>query len=84
MKIQVRITNLGNGKHTHKNTSSLNDIGNLQEEVNSLGMNDTEIQPTDSYINLSYRKPVEFLKLLEELKINFNDLIVLIRISTIG
>lgn len=40
MNIEVCITNLGNGKHTYGNMSSLDNASNLQRVVNLLGIND--------------------------------------------
>lgn len=82
MKIEVCIINLGNGKYMYENISSLSDIRNLQEQVNPLGMNDTEVQLIDSNINISDRNLIPFLELLEEYKISPEELAALFQVET--
>ena len=50
IKIQVCVTNLGNYKYVYGYINSLSDIADLEQEVNPLGMNDTEVQLIDSDI----------------------------------
>jgi len=82
MKIEVCIINLGNGKYIYGNVSSSSDIGDLEQEVNPLGMNDTEVQLIDSDINISDRNLIPFLRLLEEHKIDPEDLAALFQVGT--
>lgn len=82
MKVEVCITNLGNGKYMYQNISSLSDIRNLQEQVNPLGVNDTEVQLIDSDINISDRNLIPFLELLEEYKISPAELAALFQVGT--
>lgn len=82
MNIEVCITNLGNGKYTYGNISSLSDVRDLQEQVNSTGANDTEVQLIDADIPVSDSNLLEFLRMLEEHKINPEELAALFQVGT--
>lgn len=82
MYIEVCITNLGNGNYLYRNVSSVSDIVDLQEKVNPLGMNDTEVQLIDTDINISDRSLMEFLRLLDEFEISPEDLAALFKVGT--
>lgn len=82
MKIQVCVTNLGNYQYVYGYVNPLSDIGNLEEEVNPLGMNDTAIQLIDTDINISDRNLIPFLELLEEYKITPAELAALFQVGT--
>lgn len=82
MNIEGCIINLGNYKYVYGHVNSLSDIGDLQEEVNPMGMNDTEVELIDADVNVSDRNLVPFLELLEEFKISPEDLAALFHVGT--
>lgn len=67
------------GKYIYENISSLSDIRNLQEKVNSLGINGTEIQLIDADVNISYGTIFLFLEPLEEFNASLEDFSCLVR-----
>lgn len=82
MKVEVCVTNLGNYKYVYGYVNCLSDIAELQEQVNPMGMNDTEVQLIDADVNVSDRNLIPFLELLEEFKISPEDLAALFKVGT--
>ncbi|WP_160683607.1 hypothetical protein [Clostridium sp. C2-6-12] len=82
MKIEICITNLGNGNYIYGNVYSLYDIIDLEKKVNPLRMNDTEDQLKDTDVNVSDRDSLSFFEMLGEFKITPDDLSALFKVGT--
>ena len=68
---------LGSDKSVYRSVDSLHDVRVLQEWINPLGINDTEVQLIDSDINISVAKKLGIIGIryidIDDLKIKLND-----------